>query len=366
MSSELPRFGLHFATDKSLPFVIDIHNNSENLTLHPPPKIKPKLIGSQKRKRSMFEGYRPEKFDGKQFRTAFLQGNETNESIAAMKAQSSQNQIDNKFYEEQTKFCENYLNEFLKDCKHERAAEMKHNSREAATRLYEAVEFEDLPLDVPQIAAEQIIKRTKKLKNEYKKVSELAEKCVNDIVENMFEDNGAGSFVAQTLMVGDSLTKKKVEKPQIHPDFNYLTYHGSYRILSYYQLFNPYCFTYPMHYNIIPSGFEKHGYHPSEEIFQAVGTSRLGINDLDPPGQRNFVDDIYVPYLYSYWTNDMDEEISYPEILASPNPIPATTGELSTEFEEKEESQEFETLFLPSSSSSLKIGRQKSVVSDNV
>uniref|UniRef100_A0AC34FN35 Uncharacterized protein n=1 Tax=Panagrolaimus sp. ES5 TaxID=591445 RepID=A0AC34FN35_9BILA len=260
MSSELPKFDLHFATDKSLPFVLDV--NSENLTLHPPPKSMPKSIGSKKRKRSTFEGHKPEKFDGKQFCTAFLQGNETKEEIAAMKAKSSLNQIDDSFYEEQTKFCENYLKDFIKNCKDARAAEMKQRSREAATRLYEAVEFEDLPLDVPQVAAEQIMNRSK-------------------------------------------------------------------------------------------NGFEKHGYHPAEEIFQAVGTSRLGINDLDPPGQRNFVDDIYVPYLYSFWTNDIDEEISVPEISASSN---QTLVEPTTE--EKEESEEeFETL---PSSSSLKRRRQTS------
>uniref|UniRef100_A0AC35G6D3 RGS domain-containing protein n=1 Tax=Panagrolaimus sp. PS1159 TaxID=55785 RepID=A0AC35G6D3_9BILA len=275
-----------------------------------------------------------------------------------MKAKASLNEIDEKFFEEQTKICENFLNDFLKRCKNDKTAEMKQKAREAAVSLYEAVEFEDLPLDVPHVASEQILKTTKKLKKEYEKVSDLAEKCANDIVENMFEDNGVGPFNAQTLIVGNSLIKKKPQKQEVFPDFSTLTYHGAYRILSYYQLFNPYCFTYPMHYNI-PNGFIANGYHSTEEIFQAVGTSRLGINDLDQISEtteycfRDFVDDIYVPYLYSFWTNDMKDEIS----------IPSSSSTQITTSTSTKESEELETTSFLSSFPSK---RQKSTNLENV
>lgn len=154
MSSKLSNFDLSFAIDDSTPFVLDIHNNnSENLTFHSIPQPNPKLTGSQKRKRLS----RPEKFDGKQFRIALLEGNETENEIKEMKAKASLNEIDEKFFEKQTKICENFLNDFLKKCKNDKAAEMKQIAREAAVNLYEAVEFEDLPLDVPHVASEVCI-----------------------------------------------------------------------------------------------------------------------------------------------------------------------------------------------------------------
>uniref|UniRef100_A0AC34QMD4 Uncharacterized protein n=1 Tax=Panagrolaimus sp. JU765 TaxID=591449 RepID=A0AC34QMD4_9BILA len=302
--------------EMDFPFVLNIRPKSrapKKLDYIPRDYGVVEITGSRKRKASAYEGYKPQKYDGKQFRHCVLQGNETAEQILEMKrAALDAVEFGEEFYKKQTAFCLNYLKRFVKERMNKKELEWKERVEHHALRMYETVIYDDLPTDIPEIAMQMLRARTRKLEAEFTKVRDYAEGCVDDIMRNSFERNGAGRMRAQKFVISESLTEVRKEKPYIPPNFDAFSEESAYRIISYYNL--PCTLTDPESMRAtVKKHFEKGIYVPMEEILQALGTARLGLNDLEFPNRSEMIDEIYANALLNIPEFEMEEESSSPE-----------------------------------------------------
>lgn len=153
MSSKLEDFNLTFTSDKSIAWLLDIHgDNFKAPPFHPLLPKTDDLTGSRKRKSSAFQGYRPQKYDGNQFRINLLEGNESADDITAKKAKSFKNYWSS--YKKQEDVRENNMLNLVRKLRAERTRKMQRKAQEEALRMYETVLMEDLPLDAPHVTVE--------------------------------------------------------------------------------------------------------------------------------------------------------------------------------------------------------------------
>ena len=154
LPSSTRSFDFQYKSDGSFPFVLNLLPKNEPLHYPSNPETTELLTGSKKRKKSFYEGYKPEKYDGRQFRYCWIQGNETAEEIAKMKRDALNADLDEDFFKEQANFCESTLKKFVQERKVKRELESKKRAEVEAMRIYETPEFDDLPLDIPEVAVQ--------------------------------------------------------------------------------------------------------------------------------------------------------------------------------------------------------------------
>ena len=231
LPSSTRSFDFQYKSDGSFPYVLNLLPKNEPLHYPSNPESAELLVGSKKRKKSFYEGYRPEKYDGRQFRHSWIQGNESAEEIAKMKRDALNVDLDEDFFRQQASFCESTLKKFVQERKVKRELEFKKRAEVEAMRMYETVELDDLPLDIPEVAVQvwfcvfvsrymqlslQVMQnRARRLQAEFNDVRELANDCVDDMIKNSFKEGGAGPFREQRLLIGDNLAEKRTERPYV-------------------------------------------------------------------------------------------------------------------------------------------------------
>ncbi|KAE9556265.1 hypothetical protein FO519_000448 [Halicephalobus sp. NKZ332] len=293
LPSSTKPFDFHYRSDGSFPFVLNLLPKNEPLHYPSNPETTESLVGSKKRKKSFYEGFRPEKYDGRQFRYSWVQGNETAEEIAKMKQEALNADLDEDFFRQQANFCETALKKFVQERKLKRELESKKRAEVETMRIYETAEFDNLPLDIPEVAVQVMKNRARRLQMEFNDVREVTNDCIDDMIKNSFNEGGAGPLREQRLVIGDDLTEKKTERPYIPPNFNAISERSAYRIMSYYNMPHKYSDVTKMR-KVIARNFEKGSYPPADEFLQAVATARLGLNELEFKGKRNALDELYI------------------------------------------------------------------------